>query len=160
MKIFNLLFVLSVVVLFSCSSEKKEVKQEVKKLEEIPVPNVGNIIYKTLPVSYANKIYTEADALEGTFYHSGKSVSLWDDNVKSVITMISEPAPLNLDAKLVGHIMFLKQGENMAYVEVYLSANNNFVKYKMNEEFYYNTISEQGIQFLGELATAVPLVKE
>lgn len=137
-------------VLVSCAEDKVE-----KSPSPEPVaPVVEAPVYPRLPAEYVAAILQQADALEGTFYHSGKSVSLWDDNVKSVLAMMTEPAPKVLDNNIVGHIMFLKEGEQLAFVEVSLKGNNNYVIFKTNDKVYYNTLTKQGLDFLQGMATA------
>lgn len=157
MKSYHFIIFFVLISIFSCSSETEVVEEPTPVVVEKVEPKV---VYDRLPANYVSILLTQSDALEGTFYESGKSVSLWDDNVKNVLAMMTEAAPISLDSKLVGHIMYLKEGEKLAYVEVFLSPSNSFVKYKVNEEIYYNRLTDQGKQFLGQMATAIPLVKK
>jgi len=116
--------------------------------------------YTRLPLEYGNALLQEADGLEGTFYNSGKSISLWADNVKSILSMMTEAAPLKLDNNIIGHVMFLKKGEKMAYVEISMKNGNNYVIYTIDDKKFYNTLNANGVKFFEGMntQTVVPAV--
>lgn len=147
-----IIFTLLSMVFISCSENKETEEELTTPVVEQPV--VETPTYPRLPAEYVSALLQQADALEGTFYNSGKSISLWDSNVKSVLSMMTEPAPKVLDNNIVGHIMYLKEGEQLAYVEVSLKDNNNYVIYKVNGNKFYNTLTPQGVEFLKGMATA------
>ena len=113
-----IIFSLLSLVFISCSEEQENQENTVVEVVE-PVVETPN--YPRLPAEFVTALLQQADALEGTFYNSGKSISLWDDNVKSVLAMMTEPAPKVLEDNVVGHIMYLKDGEKLAYVEISLN---------------------------------------
>ena len=83
---------------------------------------------------------------------SDKTLNLSNDNVKHVLSMITNKAPLKLDDNLIGHIMMLKSGEQLAYVEVSLKRNNNYVIYHIDNEKYYNQINAKGLEFFSKFS--------
>lgn len=166
MKIMNLLFSCLLVLSFFTCSEKKSVKTEnteveapveVQALTPTSAPVQTNPTYTRLPLDYGTKLLQEADGLEGTFYNSGKSISLWADNVKSVLAMMTEPAPLKLDNNIIGHIMYLHKGEKIAFVEISMKNGNNYVIYTIDDKKFYNTLTPQGLNFFQGLATPVEM---
>lgn len=159
----NFVFTLAVfsLLLFSCADSKPE--KQITTAPEITVPEVQNTVvdtpkYKMLPSDVAKNIYDKANGLEGTFYNSGKSISLWNENVQGIFGMMLENAPTVLDNNIVGHIMLLADGEQLAFVEISLNGNNNYAIYKVNDEVFYNTLSPKGLEFLQGMNTRPELV--
>lgn len=139
--------------LISCSnSNKTNVKNEMK----IVIPEVKNEVVKPyfeqLPLRLLQNIFQECNSIDITFYNSDKTLNLSNDNVKHVLSMITNEAPLNLDDNLIGHIMMLKSGEQLAYVEVSLKGNNNYVIYHIDNEKYYNQINAKGLEFFSKFS--------
>mgnify|MGYP006077568129 CR=1 FL=1 len=128
--------------LISCSnSNKADVKNEVAKP-----------YFEKLPLSLLQNIFQECNSIDITFYNSDKTLNLSNDNVKHVLSMITNEAPLKLDDNLIGHIMMLKSGEQLAYVEVSLKRNNNYVIYHIHNEKYYNQINAKGLEFFSKFS--------
>lgn len=148
-KYYFFIFLFLTPTLFSCSQEKTTKESPIRVETSI----VAEPVYERLPLDLGNLILTQSNALEGTFYNSGKSISLWDDNVKSILAMMTESAPLKLDNNVIGHIMYLKDGEQLAFVEISMKGGNNYVIYNINDKKYYNTFNEQGLKFFNQMAS-------
>lgn len=110
-----------------------------------------------LPTEVINDLFQNANGFEATFYHSGKSVSLWEENVKSVLAMTTGPAPAKLDNNVIGHYMYLNKGEQMIFVEVSMKNGNNYLIYKIDDKKYYTTFNAEGTKFFEGLATPVEM---
>lgn len=129
---------------FSCSNEEKTAPQveTPEVVQEAPKPT-----FERLPVALLQQFFNECNSVDVTFYNSNKTINLWDDNVKHVLSMITEEAPKALDNNIIGHIMMLKDGEQLAMVEVSLKGTNNYVIYHIDDKKYYNKINEKGLEF-------------
>lgn len=135
----------------SCQEKRNEAtSNNTKEIQETKPA----IVYPRLPQEQGNMLLTKADGLEGSFYHSGKSISMWNENVKNILAMMTEVAPTFLNNNIVGHVMYLEKGNEIAFVEISLSPNNNYVIYTIDGQKYYNTLNAQGVQFFNQLATA------
>lgn len=132
------------ITFFSCTNEEKPApKVETPEvIQEVVKPT-----FERLPVALLQQFFNECNSVDVTFYNSSKTINLWDDNVKHVLSMITEEAPTALDNNIIGHIMMLKDGEQLAYVEVSLKGTNNYVIYHIDNKKYYNKINEKGLEF-------------
>lgn len=156
----NLIFVLIFgFTLISCTDNiKKENKS--KKLSE-PIKVVAKIEKKSferLPVELVQAIFNECNSADITFYEGDKSVNLWDDNVKYILTMITGESPDVLNDNPIGHIMLLKDGDTFSFneqelslVEISMKGNDNYVIYKIANKKYYNKINQKGIDFFNKM---------
>jgi len=147
----NIFYIAVIFFTFSCNTKQS------KNTTEIPVEIKKQVVaekikpkYERLPMALAQKIFNECNGIDGTFYNSSKSVSLWDDNVKHILTMITSEAPLVLDNNLIGHLMMLKDGNQMAFVEISMKDGNNYVIYNIDDKKYYNSINAKGVQFFSK----------
>lgn len=160
MKTFNLLLFFSFLFICSaCSNESKEIVTEQKAEIVQEVSEVSTLA--SLSKEMLDSLFSQANSLEGTFYNSGKSVSLWDDNVKGVIAMMINTPPVSLKTtNLVGHVMILKKdkisAETIAYVEIFLAGSDSYAIFKIEEQKYYHTFNAKGLQFFEKMASLPP----
>jgi len=153
----SLIFLVFIAIsFFSCSVKKPKEKIVVPVKKEVPV--VVKNKFERLPATYVQAIFNNCNNLDITFYEGDKSVSLWDDNVKYILSMITGDSPKTLNNSVIGHIMMLKDGDNISFnkeelslVEISMTGNNNYVIYKIGEKKYYNNINQKGIDFFNKM---------
>ncbi|MFT4644337.1 MAG: hypothetical protein ACI8ZX_000738 [Planctomycetota bacterium] len=147
-KIFAFLVLFISFALTSCSNNVKNHAQKELIVETTPVEQaIPKIPIESLPNDLALMIFQECNSIDITFYNSDKTLNLWDDNVKHVLTMITNEAPQKLDNNVVGHIMMLKEGNQLSFVEISLKDTNNYVIYNIEDKKYYNLINAKGLEF-------------
>jgi len=157
-KLFSLSLIISCFFFFSCSDKYKRDNNNsdkpiiVKEKKETKVNTVLN--YERLPVALVQKLFNECNSIDGTFYDGDKSFNLWDDNVKYILSMITEEAPSQLNTKINGHLMLLNNGNQIAFVEISMVGNNNYVVYQIEDSKYYNKMNAKGIEFFTKFLSA------
>lgn len=152
-KIFATITLLLSLAIISCSNnDKKDTKEEIKVETPIVKEEAPKPTFERLPVALLQKFFNECNSIDVTFYNSNKTINLWDDNVKHVLSMITDEAPVTLDDNIIGHIMMLKDGEQLAFVEVSLNGTNNYVIYNIDDKKYYNKINEKGLEFFAKFS--------
>ncbi len=157
-KLFFIPFIISCFVFVSCSDKKQSTDKILEKntivvKEKKKTKEKKDLKLERLPAKLVQMIFKECNSIDGTFYDGDKSFNLWDDNVKYVLSMITEEAPKQLNNKINGHLMLLNNGNQIAFVEISMVGNNNYVVYQINDAKYYNKINAKGIKFFSKFLT-------
>lgn len=154
-------FIFSISMISCSSQEKKEVNPKEEKIavkEIVETKPVENKVYESIPLEWFKQVFNESNNLDITLYEGDKSVSLADDNVKYILSMISVNSISKENKSPIGHMMILKDGNTFSFegnelslIEIYMEENNNYVVFKIGDKNYYDVMSEKGIIFFNKL---------
>lgn len=147
-KNFSFLLLILISTSVSCSNTENE---EIISEESTVLQNEVAEDFEKLPDSLVLKLYNECNSIDGTFYNSDKSISLNGENVRYILTMIKNDKPFYLNNNILGHLMLLTDGEEIAFVELSMKDGNNYLIYTINDKKYYNALGETGTKFFTKL---------
>lgn len=144
----NISIAILIVALISCSNTaaKKQTEAELQT-EKQPI-QIQQEQLKTLPQEIRNLLAEQTTNVEATMYDTGGSFSLNDaKSTKQFINLLLEEPPAELSTHQTGHIMFLNNGNEIAFFTVYKLGEKAYAKYtnKETKENYYNLLGEQAV---------------
>ncbi|MEZ4978477.1 MAG: hypothetical protein R2772_04190 [Chitinophagales bacterium] len=97
-----------------------------------------------LPDSLFIQLSNEVSGIEATMYENGTSFSLWEkQSARNYMSLVSSSAPLSLNEKQIGHIMFLSNGNQLYLAKVHQSGDEIYLVFKVGELSYYNVLLGQ-----------------
>lgn len=140
-------FIFSLIILNSCSSENTS-EEQVVELENVaseqePAPETTQNL-SPLPDSLFIQLSNEVSGIEATMYENGTSFSLWEkQSARNYMSLVSSSAPLSLNEKQIGHIMFLSNGNQLYLAKVHQSGDEIYLVFKVGELSYYNVLLGQ-----------------
>ncbi|MCB0537804.1 MAG: hypothetical protein R2836_04575 [Chitinophagales bacterium] len=133
-------------ILVSCKSSSNDVKSETTvTAEAVQQETVANT-YETLPAEIRGILATETTNIEATMYESGGSFSLGDkQSAVKFVDFLEDKTPSQLSQHQIGHIMFLKDGEELLFLTVFKIGDKAYTKYAdaENNKTYYNMLGGQ-----------------
>lgn len=142
------IFIILSFAFFSCSNKNKSLTNN-----EVVTETIVEIVkpsFERLPTDSLQKFFNICNGMDIVLYNSDKTLNLWDDNVKHVLSMITNEAPLQLNDNIIGHIMMLKDGIQLAFVEVSIKGTDNYVIYNIADKKYYNKLNAKGLEFFSK----------
>lgn len=145
MKMSHFFIPLLSVLLFACNSTEAPQKETVIK-EPTPVvqQTEQTIQFEAIPKDIMEGFWKEATGVEGTVYSNGASFSLWDKNsVQQFITLFETETPTAKPSKQVGHIMLVKDGNQLALFNVYELNGKAFARLDQDGKSYYSILKGQ-----------------
>lgn len=130
-------------ILVSCkSSVDNIVPQKTVNTEQVAQSKVENN-FETLPSEIREKLAQETTSIEATMYESGGSFSLSDaKNALRFVEFLIDETPKELSNHQIGHIMFLKNGQEILFINVFKVGEQAYIKYSdtANNKSYYNVL--------------------
>lgn len=106
-----------------------------------------------LPAELAQQLFQNINGMEASFYFSGQSASLYGDNIQRVLSYTFSSTPTTLQPKkIIGHLLMLKDGNQIAMAELSIADENNYIIYTIDKKKYHTTFSDKGLEFFKKLA--------
>jgi hypothetical protein len=141
-----LLFLFAVILLglSACNSPDAPPTTEPEKTES-PKSDI-----QALPENRWNKL-KQCSGLEITLYTLGFSISA--TACDHILPLIERTAPGSLDGKEYGHVLFLINGEMFSIAKVYLSDNQSYMRFELEEGVFYQSLNNAGASYFRSLET-------
>lgn len=145
MRYFIAVLMLGVLVSCKSASEESKVEQANTTTDKVVVEQTIES-YETLPTEIRETLATETTNIEATMYESGGSFSLGDkQSAVKFVDFLEDKTPSALSQHQIGHIMFLKDGEELLFLTVFKVEDKAYTKYAdaENNKAYYNMLGGQ-----------------
>lgn len=140
-----LTLILSVALLFSCSSKNNLEEQGSTEGSNDTLPSqsvLSTELITTTPDSIYKSFLVKVNGIEATVYESGASFSLWEESsAQNFMTQVTNSSPQALSTHQLGHIMFLNHGEMITLAKVYENGTDVYFKFDFDGKSYYHVIA-------------------
>lgn len=138
------------------TSKTKVVTEEKNKPTEIATEKpklVKTESINPLPAELAQQLLQSINGMELSFYFAGQSASLYGDNIQNTLRYTLAKTPTTLQPKkIIGHILMLKDGSQVAMAELSIADENNYIIYTIDKKKYHTTFSDKGLAFFKQMA--------
>jgi hypothetical protein len=145
-----LLFLFAVIILglSACNSPDAPPTTEPEKTEA-PKSDI-----QAMPENRWNELMQQCSGLEITLYTLGFSISA--TGCDHILPLIERTAPGSLDGQEYGHVLFLINGQMFSIAKVYLSDNQSYMRFELEEGVFYQSLNDAGTKYFRNLETLQP----
>jgi len=143
-------FLLAVILLglSACNSPETPTSKEPEKAET-PKSDI-----QVLPENRWNELMQQCSGIDITLYTLGFSISA--TGCEHILPLIERSAPRSLGGEEYGHVLFLINGEMFSITKVYLSDNQSYMRFELEEGVFYQSLNDAGASYFRNLETLQP----
>jgi hypothetical protein len=138
------LFAVIMIGLSACNSPETPTPLEPEKTEA-PKSDI-----QAMPENRWNEL-KQCSGLEITLYTLGFSISA--TGCEQMLPLIERTAPGSLGGQEYGHVLFLINGEMFSIAKVYLSDNQSYMRFELEEGVFYQSLNDAGASYFRNLET-------
>jgi hypothetical protein len=142
------LFAVIVLGLSACNSPETTTPGEPEKTEA-PKSDI-----QALPENRWNELMQQCSGLDITLYTLGFSISA--TGCEHILPLIERTAPGSLGGEEFGHVLFLINGQMFSIAKVYLSNNQSYMRFELEEGVFYQSLNDAGASYFKNLETLQP----
>jgi hypothetical protein len=139
------LFALIISGISACNSPETPAAAEPEKTE---APKSD---FQAMPDNRWNELMQQCSGLEITLYTLGFSISA--TGCEQMLPLIERTAPGSLGGQEYGHVLFLINGEMFSIAKVYLSDNQSYMRFDLEEGVFYQSLNDAGTKYFRNLET-------
>jgi hypothetical protein len=139
------LFAVIILGLGACSSPETPAPVEPENTE---APKSD---HQAMPDNRWNELTHQCSGLEITLYTLGFSISA--TGCDHILPLIERTAPGSLDGKEYGHVLFLINGQMFSIAKVFLSDNESYMRFELEEGVFYQSLNDAGTKYFRNLET-------
>lgn len=143
--IFPFLFAVIILFLGACNAPETSVNGDVEKIEA-PKSDI-----QAMPENRWNQLIQQCSGLDITLYKMGFSISA--SGCEQMLPLIERTAPQSLGGEEFGHVLFLIDGQMFSIARVYLSENQGYMRFEIEEGVFYQSLNATGVSYFRNLET-------